>query len=115
MCSIVDDSYNLLLFILIINLFKVDDIAKILHAQKIYINLSNTRSDMLINVNCLIKSEVNKKYVNILILSCTILYNGQTHPEYFAVYAAKFQNAPEHFTTLCMKGSNINYKVKITN
>ena len=82
--------------------------------QKIYIKLSNTRSDMLINVNYLIKREVNKKYVNILTLSCTMLYNGQAHPECFAVFAAKFQNAPEHFTTLCMKGSNINYKVKIT-
>ena len=29
--------------IIIINLFKVDDIAKTLHAQKIYIKLSNTR------------------------------------------------------------------------
>ena len=29
--------------IIIIYLFKVDDIAKILHAQKIYIKLSNTR------------------------------------------------------------------------
>ena len=28
---------------IIVNLFKVDDIAKILHAQKIYIKLSNTR------------------------------------------------------------------------
>ena len=35
---------NFLLFIIIIiHLFKVDDIAKILHAQKIYIKLSNTR------------------------------------------------------------------------
>ena len=29
--------------IIIIYLFKVDDIAKILHAQKMYIKLSNTR------------------------------------------------------------------------
>ena len=31
------------LFILFIYLFKVNDIPKILHAQKIYIKLSNTR------------------------------------------------------------------------
>ena len=53
-----------IIIIIIIYLFKVDDIAKILHAQK----------NMLINVNYLIKSEVNKKlYVNILTLSCTML------------------------------------------
>ena len=63
---------------------------------------------MLINVNYLIKSEVNKKYVNILTLSCTILYNGQAHLEYFAAFAAKFQNAPEHFIPLSVKGPNIN-------
>ena len=69
---------------------------------------------MPINVNYLIKSEVNKKqYVNMLTLSCTMLHNGQAYLEYFAAFAAKFQNAPEHFTTLCMKGLNINYKVKI--
>ena len=37
-----------------------------------------------------------------------MLYNGQAHLEYFAAFAAKFQNVPEHFTTLRMKGSNIN-------
>ena len=37
-----------------------------------------------------------------------MLYNGQAHPEYFAAFAAKFQNSPEYFTTLCMKGLNIN-------
>ena len=63
---------------------------------------------MLINVNYLIKNEVNKNYANILTLSCTMLYNGQAYLEYFAAFAAKFQNAPEHFTTLCMKESNIN-------
>ena len=29
-------------------------------------------------------------------------------PEYFAAFAAKFQNAPEHFTTRCMEELNIN-------
>ena len=70
---------------------------------------------MLINVNYLIKSEVNEKwYVNILTLSCKMLYNGQAYLEYFAAFAGKVQNAPEHFTTLCMKRLNINQKVKIT-
>ena len=64
---------------------------------------------MLINVNYLIKSAVNKKwYVNILTLSCKMLYNGQAYLEYFAAFAAKIQNALEHFTTLYMKGLNIN-------
>ena len=25
-----------------------------------------------------------------------MLYNGQAYPEYFAAFAAKFQNVPEH-------------------
>ena len=54
------------------------------------------------------KSEANKKYVNILTLSCKMLYNGQAYLEYFAAFAAKFQNAPENFTTMCMKELNIN-------
>ena len=33
----------IIIIIIIIYLFKVDDTAKILHAQKIYIKLSNTR------------------------------------------------------------------------
>ena len=33
---------------------------------------------------------------------------GQAYLVYFAAFAAKFQNTPEHFTTLCMKGLNIN-------
>ena len=48
---------------------------------------------MLINVNYLIKGEVNKKYVNIVTLSFTMLYNGQPYPESFAAFAAKSQNA----------------------
>ena len=36
-----------------------------------------------------------------------MLFNVEAHSEYFAAFAAKFQNAPEHFTTLCMKGLNI--------
>ena len=53
---------------------------------------------MLINVNYLIKGEVNKKnkkkqYVNIVTLSCAMLYNVQAYPESFAAFAAKFQNA----------------------
>ena len=46
------EMYLAFLFIIIIYLLKVDEVAKILHAQKIY---------MLINVNYLIKSELNKK------------------------------------------------------
>ena len=41
--SILEKILSLFIFIIIIYLFKVDDIAKILHAQKIYIKLSNTR------------------------------------------------------------------------
>ena len=41
-------------------------------------------------------------------MSCIMLHNGQAYLEYFAAFAAKFKNAPEHFTTLCMKGLNIN-------
>ena len=37
-----------------------------------------------------------------------MLYNGQACLEYFAAFAAKFQNAPEHFTTRCMEELNIN-------
>ena len=37
-----------------------------------------------------------------------MLYNGQAYLEYFAAFAAKIQNALEHFTTLYMKGLNIN-------
>ena len=43
-----------------------------------------------------------------------MLYNGQAYLEYFAAFAGKIQNAPEHFTTLCMKRLNVNQKVKIT-
>ena len=41
-------------------------------------------------------------------LPCIMPYNGQAYLEYFAAFAAKFQDASEHFTTLCMKGLNIN-------
>ena len=37
-----------------------------------------------------------------------MLYNGHAYLGYFAAFAAKIQNAPEHFTTLCMEGLNIN-------
>ena len=35
--------FIIIIIIIIINLFKVDDIAKTLHAKKIYIKLSYTR------------------------------------------------------------------------
>ena len=38
-----------------------------------------------------------------------MFYNDQAHLEYFAAYAAKFQNAPEHFTTL---HERVKYKLK---
>ena len=41
-----------------------------------------------------------------------MLYNGQAHLEYFAAFAAKFQNAPEHFTTL---HERVKYKLKSLN
>ena len=36
-----------------------------------------------------------------------MLYNGHATLEHFAAFAAKIQNALEHFTTLCTKGLNI--------
>ena len=67
---------------------------------------------MLINVNYLIKGEVNKKqYVNIVTLSCAMLYNVQAYPESFAAFAAKFQNA-QHWKFHNIVNERVKYKLK---
>ena len=66
---------------------------------------------MLINVNYLIKGEVNKKYANIVTLSFTMLYNGQPYPESFAAFAAKFQNA-QNWKFHNIVDERVKYKLK---